>query len=61
MEYTLMNEYQTPLNEETLKGIPNEVKEQLYDIINNVEFIQRLVSPNRKRANDRPRDNDGKI
>jgi hypothetical protein len=61
MEYTLMNEYQTPLNEETLKGIPNEVKEQLYDIINNVEFIQRLVSPNRQRAKDRPRDNDGKI
>lgn len=61
MEYTLMNEYQTPLNEETLKGIPTEVKEQLYDIINNVEFIQRLVSPNRQRAKDRPRDNDGKI
>lgn len=61
MEYTLMNEYQTPLNEETLKDIPNEVKEQLYDIINNVEFIQRLVSPNRQRAKDRPRDNDGKI
>lgn len=61
MEYTLMNEYQTPLNEETLKGIPNEVKEQLYDVINNVEFIQRLVSPNRQRAKDRPRDNDGKI
>ena len=61
MEYTLMNKYQTPLNEETLKDIPNEVKEQLYDIINNVEFIQRLVSPNRQRAKDRPRDNDGKI
>jgi hypothetical protein len=31
------------------------------DIINNVEFVRRLISPDRPRAKDLPRDSSGKI
>lgn len=55
------NKYQTPLTEELLESIPQEVKEQLLDIINNVEFVKRLVSPDRQYAKDRPRDDKGRI
>lgn len=57
----LMNEYQTPITQELLDGLPQEVQDQLLDVINNIEFIRRLVSPNRGYAKDRPRDSDGKI
>lgn len=56
-----MNEYQTPITEELLKDIPQEVQDQLFDIINNVEFVKRLISPTRQYAKDRPRDVSGKI
>lgn len=55
------NKYQTPLTEELLESLPQEVKDQLLDIINNVEFVRRLVSPNRQYAKDRPRDDKGRI
>lgn len=56
-----VNEYQTPITEELISLYPEEVIEQLYDFINNVEFIKWLISPNRPKAKDLPRDNDGKI
>ena len=56
-----VNEYQTPITEELVSSYPEEVIEQLYDFINNVEFIKWLISPNRPKAKDLPRDNDGKI
>ena len=56
-----MNKYQTEITEELLNGIPQEVQDQLFDIINNVEFVKRLISPTREYAKDRPRDNRGKI
>lgn len=56
-----MNSYQTPLTEELLASIPQEVKDQLFDIINNVEFVKRLISPDRQYAKDRPRDSKGRI
>lgn len=56
-----VNEYQTPITEELVNLYPEEVIEQLYDFINNVEFIKWLISPNRPKAKDLPRDNDGKI
>ena len=56
-----VNEYQTPITEELVSLYPEEVIEQLYDFINNVEFIKWLISPNRPKAKDLPRDNDGKI
>ena len=56
-----MNKYQTELTEELLSTIPHEVQDQLFDIINNVEFVKRLISPTREYAKDRPRDNMGRI
>lgn len=56
-----MNKYQTELTEELLVSLPDEVKDQLLDIINNVEFVRRLVSPSREYAKDRPRDDRGRI
>lgn len=56
-----MNKYQTELTEELLSSLPDEVKDQLLDIINNVEFVRRLVSPSREYAKDRPRDDKGRI
>lgn len=55
------NKYQTPLTDELLNSLPQEVREQLLDVLNNVEFIKRLVSPNRQYAKDRPRDSKGRI
>ena len=56
-----MNKYQTELTEELVNSLPQEVQDQLFDIINNVEFVKRLISPNREYAKDRPRDSEGKI
>ncbi len=57
----LMNKYQTQITDELLSGLPQEVQDQLLDIINNVEFVKRLVSPARQYAKDRPRDSQGRI
>lgn len=55
------NKYQTQLTDELLESLPQEVKDQLIDTLNNVEFVRRLVSPNRQYAKDRPRDDRGRI
>lgn len=55
------NKYQTPLTDELLESLPDEVREQLIDTLNNVEFVKRLVSPDRQYAKDRPRDDRGRI
>lgn len=57
----LMNKYQTQITEELLSGLPQEVQDQLLDIISNVEFVKRLISPAREYAKDRPRDSQGRI
>lgn len=56
-----MNKYQTELTEELTNSLPQEVQDQLFDIINNVEFVKRLISPTREYAKDRPRDDRGRI
>lgn len=56
-----MNEYQTELTEELVNSLPQEVQDQLFDIINNVEFVKRLISPTREHAKDRPRDDRDRI
>ena len=56
-----MNKYQTPLTEELLSSLPDEIVEQLYDYINNIPFIRNLISPDRKYARDLARDNKGRI
>lgn len=55
------NEFQTAITKELLESLPDEVAEQLLDFINSVEFIKRLISPNRKRARDLERDDKGRI
>lgn len=57
----LMNKYQTQITDGLLSGLPQEVQDQLLDIINNVEFVKRLISPARQYAKDRPRDSQGRI
>ena len=56
-----MKQYQTTLTQELLLDIPQEVQDQLFDILNNVEFVKRLISPDRQYAKDRPRDDKGRI
>lgn len=56
-----MNEYQTELTEELMNTLPQEVQEQLLETLTTVEFVKRLISPNRPYARDLPRDGKGRI
>lgn len=56
-----LNKYQTSVTEDLIKVYPQEVIEQLYDIINNIPFIKHLIDVNRPYAKDLPRDEEGKI
>lgn len=56
-----LNKYQTQITEEITKTYPQEVIEQLYDVINNIPFIKHLISADRPYAKDLPRDEEGKI
>lgn len=60
-ENIALNKYQTPISELGLEKQPQEVQDQFWDFLNNVPYIQFMVSPNRPRARDLPRDSDGKI
>ena len=55
-----VNKYQTQITDELLNSLPLEIKEELIDVLNNIEFIKRLISPNRKYAKDLER-KDGRI
>lgn len=59
--YIPTNECQTPIDYKLLSPLPEEVQEQFIDFIENVEYIKRLISPDRKRAKDLPRDEKGRI
>ena len=59
--YIPTNDYQTPINYAVLSKLPEEVSDQLIECVSNIEFIKRLISPNRKRAKDLPRDDKGRI
>lgn len=56
-----VNKYQTPITDELLDSLEQEVREQFIDIINNVPYIKSLISKDRKYAKDLPRDDTGKI
>ena len=53
------NKYQTPVTQELLDSLPPEVAEQLMDCLTNIEFIRRLISPDRPYYSDLPRDERG--
>ena len=55
------NEYQSTIEDLKLDSYPKEVQEQFYDFINNVPFIKHLISKDRPRAKDLPRDDQGRI
>ena len=57
----IFNKYQTELTEELLDSLPTEIREELLETIQSVEFIKRLISPDRKYAKDLPRDSQGRI
>jgi intein/homing endonuclease len=55
------NPYQTPITEELRDSLSKEVWDDFMDAINNIEFVRRLISPERKKAKDLPRDKWGRI
>ena len=60
-ENIVLNKYQTPISELGLDKQPQEVQDQFWDFFNNVPFIRSMVSPNKPRACDLPRDSESKI
>ena len=61
MEELKFNKYQTQLSPEIVTQYPKEVIDELFEYINAVPFIQRLISADRKYAKDLPRDAENKI
>lgn len=55
-----LNAYQTPVNEEFLKDMPDEVKDQFFECMN-IPLVHWLVSKKRPRARDLKRDKKGRI
>ena len=53
------NKYQTPVTQELLDSLPSEVAEQLIDCLTNIEFVKKLISPDRPYYKDLPRDSRG--
>lgn len=55
------NEFQTQITEELLSSLNKEIREQLLEYVTTIPFIKGLISKNRKRAKDLPRDKKGRI
>lgn len=55
-----MNEYQTPLTQELIDSLPDEIQQQLFSDINNIPFIKNLISAKRPLIKDLPRDEKGR-
>jgi len=53
------NKYQTPVTRELLDSLPSDVAEQLMECLTGIEFIKRLISPDRPYYKDLPRDERG--
>lgn len=60
MEYEF-NECQSSLEDLHIYDQPQEIQEQFFDYINNVPFIQWMISKDRPHAKDLPRDEKGRI
>lgn len=52
---------QTPLTEETIKVLSREDRAEFYNVLDNVVFIQNLISPNRGYTKDLPKDEFNRI
>ena len=60
MEELLFNEYQSSLEELKIESYPQEVQNEFFEAINGIPFIKSLISPNRPRCKDLPRDSNGR-
>ena len=52
METRIFNKYQTQLDKAMMDSLEQEEKRDLLDVIDSIQFIQNLTSPERKRACD---------
>ena len=55
------NKFQTPITTEWLEQYPDEVQEQFLDFIDTVPLLKWMISEDRPRAKDLPRDDKGRI
>lgn len=55
------NQFQTKITKELLEQYPDEVAEQFLDFIDTVPLIKYMISENRPRAKDMPKDDQGRI
>jgi len=55
------NEFQTPITKELLAQFPEDVQTEFMDFIDTVPLLKWMISENRPRAKDLPRDNQGRI
>lgn len=56
-----VNHTNTPVTEELLENLDKEVKNELLDSIDKIEFVKNLIDYDRKRAKDLEKDEHGKI
>ena len=56
----MWNKYQTSEEDLNIDSLPDEVREEFYECLN-IPFIKWLISPDRPRAKDLPRDERGRI
>lgn len=56
-----LNKYQSTPEELNLEQYPSEIKEDFYSFTTNVPYIKNLISANRPKASDCPRDKQGRI
>ena len=57
----VFNELQSTEETLNISSYPDEIREQFYDFLSTVPYIKSLISVNRPRAKDLPRDEEGKI
>ena len=55
------NRYQTPVTQELLDSLPNEVAEQLMDCLTNIQFIKNLISRRNRLTTSVIKDGDRKV
>jgi hypothetical protein len=60
MENLVFNKYQSTLEELKIDTYPQEVQNEFFEAINGVPFIKNLISPNRLKCKDLPRDSQGR-
>jgi len=60
-EYPKFNERQTQISDKLLELLDSKSRTDFFSFLTEIEFARNLTDTNRKRAKDRPRDNQGKI